>query len=187
MKKVFALLICLLSLFALFACDSGDDTPEGMQLVFGGEDAGYYFYAPEEWIISNVGEIKSAYISRVNTTSVSFAEVKFDTDGDKAEYFFGEYFNESLDELQKMTDFTLKESEKTIPFGMGEYAATKAEQYIYTYKYLDFEFSFMQILVQKDERFFIFTYHCNAIFGYANNSFALIAFYRCIGVSYFDK
>ena len=158
MKKIVALIICLMSLFVLVSCDGGDDLPDGMQLVFGGDDVGYYFFAPEEWLTSNVGDIKAAYISRVNTTSVSFTEVKFETDGNRAEYFFDKYFDEHLSELQKMEEFTLKENGKAATFGMGEYAATKAKQYIYTYKYLGYEFSFMQILVQKDERFFIFTY-----------------------------
>ena len=158
MKKLILLLICILSITALAACDGKDDTPEGMQLVYGGEDAGYYFYAPEEWLISNVGDIKAAYISRVNTTSVSFSEVEFETDGDRRDYFFNKYFDEHLPQLQKMPKFTLKENGKTTVFGTGEYGATNAKQYIYTYEHLDFEFSFMQILVEKDGRFFIFTY-----------------------------
>jgi len=158
MKKIIALLICLLSLTVLISCDGGDDTPEGMQLVFGGEDAGYYFYAPEEWVTSSVGEIKAAYIAKINTTSVSFTEVKLENDGDKSDYFFNSYFNESLEERGNMKNFTLKEPGKEVLFGSGEYAAKKAKQYVYTYEYLDFEFSFMQILVENNGKFYIFTY-----------------------------
>jgi len=168
MKKILLILICFISVFAFASCDNENDTPEGMQLVYGSDADGYYFYVPEEWLVSNVGDIKAAYISRVNTSSVSFTEVKLNTDANKADYFFGSYFNEHLPELQKMPGFNLKVNGTPTTFGNGEYAATKAQQYIYTYKhqdydlskqeYLEYEFSFMQILVQKNDRFFIFTY-----------------------------
>ena len=79
MKKSITLISLITILFALvfsLAGCSGSDTRDGMQLVAGGESLGYYFYAPEEWTPSSVGEIKAAYISRVDPTSVSFAEVK---------------------------------------------------------------------------------------------------------------
>ena len=158
MKKITALFVLIFALFALAACSPGDDTPEGMQLVFGGEEAGYCFYAPEDWLVSNIGEIKSAYISRVNTTSVSFVKVELPDIADKATYFFTSYFNDNAAEFAKLKDFALLESGKDISFGMGEYAATKAQQYIYGYEYAGHKFAFMQILVQHDEDFFLFTY-----------------------------
>ena len=93
MKKLIALILSLttifLSLISLTSCgDDKDETPEGMQLVYGGKNAGYYFYAPEEWTVSNIGAIKSAYVSRLDTTSVSFCEVteSIETNGGE-EYF----------------------------------------------------------------------------------------------------
>lgn len=154
--------------FSLVSC-SGSDTPEGMQLVAGGEELGYYFYAPEEWTPSCVGNIKAAYISRVNSTSVSFAEVKsFDKmpEGvDKNEYFFTQYFKNSLEEFpDKNPPKVAKEDGEEIIFGKEGETADKARKYTYTYEYLDtdanetFKFGVMQILICKGNRYYIFTY-----------------------------
>lgn len=154
--------------FSLVSC-SGSDTPEGMQLVAGGEELGYYFYAPEEWTPSCVGNIKAAYISRVNSTSVSFAEVKsFDKmpEGvDKNEYFFTQYFKDSLEEFpDKNPPKVAKEDGEEIIFGKEGETADKARKYTYTYEYLDtdanetFKFGVMQILICKGNRYYIFTY-----------------------------
>ncbi len=159
MKKFIALIFSILALTALVSCDKAEsDIPEGMQLVYGSESDGYFFYAPEEWSISNTDNIKAAYISKLNTTSVSFAEVKFDTPGDKSQYFFEQYFNDHIYDLQKMKGFTLEVNANAVKFGIGEFAATKAVQYVYGYEYLEFQFKFMQILVEHDSHFYIFTY-----------------------------
>ena len=74
MKKLALAFILVLSVILLIGCGS-DGAPDGMQLVSGGPELGYYFYAPEEWTVSNTGDISSVYVSRIDTTSVSFAEI----------------------------------------------------------------------------------------------------------------
>ena len=172
MKKSITLISLITILFALvfsLAGCSGSDTPDGMQLVAGGESLGYYFYAPEEWTPSSVGEIKAAYISRVDPTSVSFAEVKtFATmpDGiEKSEYFFNSYFKDSLAEFpDKNPPKVAKETGEEIIFGKEGETADKAKKYTYTFEYFDtdanetFKFGIMQILIQEADRYYIFTY-----------------------------
>ncbi len=172
MKKTIALisLIAMLTaaLFSLAGC-SGSDTPEGMQLVAGGESLGYYFYAPEEWTPSSVGEIKAAYISRVDPTSVSFAEIKnfekMPEGVDKKDYFFGQYFKDSLEEFpDKNPPKVAKEDGEAIVFGKEGETADEARRYTYTYEYFDytanetFKFGVMQILIREADRYYIFTY-----------------------------
>lgn len=172
MKKIIALisLITILSLaiFSLAGCSSSD-TPEGMQLVAGGESLGFYFYAPEEWTPSSVGEIKAAYVSRVDSTSVSFAEVKTFPgmpDGvDKSEYFFNKYFKDSLAEFpDKYPPKVAKEDGEEMIFGKEGETADKAKKYTYTFEYFDtdanetFKFGVMQILIREADRYYIFTY-----------------------------
>ena len=106
MKKLgaltLALAIIICSLLSLTACSNKSDVPDGMQLVYGSNSSGYRFYAPEEWTVSNLNNIKSAYVSRLDITSVSFAEVDPLPDGvgiNKADYFFTDYFNNSLSEF----------------------------------------------------------------------------------------
>lgn len=177
MKKIIALIalvatLCTSSL-ALVGCSGSSDTPDGMQLIAGGESLGYYFYAPEEWTPSNVGEIKAAYVSRLDPTSVSFTEIKsfanMPEGTSKSDYFFGNYFKDSLAEFPEEPSVASIDGE-TIVFGKindeGEpnESADKAKKYTYTYKYYDetaneeFTFGVMQILIQEGERFYIFTY-----------------------------
>lgn len=164
MKKICALVLSvatiLTSLLSLTACGKKSDTPDGMQLVHGGKSVGYYFYAPEEWSISrNIASIKSAYVSRLDTTSVSFCEV---TDSIKNnggdEYFFGEYFNGSMKEAPESITVNITLNGESTVFGKTDFEADKAVKYTYNYEYSENTFGFMQILIKNDGRYFIFTY-----------------------------
>ncbi|MBE6644943.1 MAG: hypothetical protein E7612_06155 [Ruminococcaceae bacterium] len=172
MKKTVSLFlfisILLSSVLALSSCSGDDKTPDGMQLVAGGEALGYYFYAPEEWTVSNVGNVKSAYASRVDTSSVSFTEVMpsdFLPDGKEnaEEYFFGSYFKDSLSEFSNEPTVSNPDGE-TVIFGKEGELADKAKKYTYTYDYFDytanetFKFGFMQIFIKEGDRYYIFTY-----------------------------
>ncbi len=171
MKKIVALLsliaMTVTLTFSLFSC-SGDDVPDGMQLIAGGESLGYYFYGPEEWTISNIGGVKSAYASRVDSSSVSLTEVypvDFLPDGAEGadEYFFGSYFKDSLTEFPNEPKVSNPDGENII-FGKEGESADKAKKYTYTYEYFDYTagksatFGFMQILIKKADRYFIFTF-----------------------------
>ncbi len=165
MKKIgaltlaFATIIC--SLLTLSSCSKKSDIPEGMQLVYGNDASGYRFYAPEEWTVSNLDNIKSAYISKLDITSVSFAEVDpipTEIGIDETEYFFGSYFSDSLSEFpEKVKPEVTVNGEETV-FGKEGEKADRAIKYVYSYEYSDHKFGFMQILMSKGDRFFIFTY-----------------------------
>lgn len=158
MKKIGLITVLLLAMLMLFACSSGEtDIPAGMQIVYGGEAAGYYFYAPEEWTVSNIGEVKTVYVSRLDRTSMSFCEISKDTLTDSPEeYFFGSYFNDSLSEFPDSTEVTLSASPE--PFGKEGEAADKARKYEYNYTYGKEKYGFVQYLIMEGDRFFIFTY-----------------------------
>lgn len=165
MKKICALILIIAltvaSVFALSSCSDNSDIPDGMQLVFGGEAEGYYFYAPEEWTVSNTGEIKSAYASRVDSTSVSLAEVYPIANNigvDAETYFFNLYFNDSLSEFPESMKPTVTLSGEPTVFGKEGATADKAVKYTYNYKYLDNTFGFMQILMKEGDRYFVFTF-----------------------------
>ena len=103
MKKLLILMLSIIASLSLFAC-SDDDIPDGMQLVAGGEDKGYYFYAPEEWTISNLGKIDAAYASALDNTSMTFTEIDSSLfplkEGQtKEDYFFNDYFKDSQKEF----------------------------------------------------------------------------------------
>ena len=147
MKKILSVALILSTLLCIFSCgNKKSDIPAGMQIVRGGENIGYYFYAPEEWQISNVGNISSAYASNVDTTSVSYTEV---TPPEGTAY---EYFHESLKEFPTAPELTVDGKETT--FGNAD----SALMFVYEHTYTGHKFRTMQILVSYKERFGIFTY-----------------------------
>ena len=167
MKKILTLFLTIAltvaSLGALTSCADSSDVPEGMKLVAGGEELGYYFYAPEGWAVSNVGEIKSAFVSRIDTSSVSFTEInpllKNPTGNGKEtdDYFFENYFTESLSEFPSAP--TVSNNGEEIIFGKSGEGATKAKKYTFSYDYYDanaeetFSYAFMQILIKANTTF----------------------------------
>ena len=169
MKKIGVLLIVLTilatSLLSLTSCSGGSDIPDDMQLVSGGENLGFYFYAPEEWTVSNVMGIYSAYASRVDRSSVSFAEVNIRDlipDGRSADdYFFNSYFADSLKEYKNAPTVSKPEGE-TVFFGKEGEAADAAKKYTFTFEYNQNNklttYGCMQILIKKADRYFVFQY-----------------------------
>lgn len=174
MKKLLVLILAIALLasmaLSLASCKKDDGIPEGMQLVRGGENLGYYFYAPEEWTVANDGDIACVYTSAVNTASVTFVEgdVPTDADLDTAESAAKNEIGTNIDEYfeREMASFPFPIEVKTAcqPVNFGN--AEQAYKYVYTYKYGQedksaISMSCMQIFVKTGGRFFIFTYSAN--------------------------
>ncbi len=161
MKKLICVLTLVILILGLSSCGN-DGAPEGMQLVSGGEELGYYFYAPEEWTVSNLGEVKAAFVSNLDTTSVSFTELdkndfeKPSADLSDESYFFESFFNDTKSEFPADTEYLLNGEPCT--FGSGEEKADRAAKYTYSYTYDGHKFGFMQILVSHDGNYYVFTY-----------------------------
>ena len=160
MKRIFFALITLTLLFCLASC-SGDGAPDGMQMVNGSQDEGYCFYVPEEWVVANTGDIKAAYVSSLDTSSVTFVEIKpesFKKSADISDeiYFFEEYFESSKAEFPEGTTFY--EPENNSIFGANDAKPDRAKKYTYKYIYANHEFGFMQIFLMHGGRYYIFTY-----------------------------
>lgn len=160
MKRIFFALITFALLFCLASC-TGDGAPEGMQMVNDSADEGYCFYVPEEWVVANTGKVKAAYVSNLDTTSVTFTEIspesfKKDADVTDEVYFFEKYFDDSKAEFPKDTEYTLIEDNSI--FGANDAKPDRAKKYTYKYIYANHEFGFMQIFLMHGGRFYIFTY-----------------------------
>ncbi len=159
---ILLLALAVSAVFSLSACGNKSDIPSGMQLVAGGKSDGYYFYAPEEWTVSNIGSIKSAYASRVDSTSVSFSEIDLTAltpEGEEpSAYFFASYFQDGISEFPANAELEITLNGENSLFGKEKEEADKAVKYTYNYKYKEHKFGFMQILIEKSGRFFIFTY-----------------------------
>lgn len=146
MKRIISMLLILASIVCLAACAKDDGIPEGMQLLRGGEDLGYYMYIPEEWVPASMGEVSAAYVSSVDNSSVTYVECPM------PEVTVEEYFTESLKEFP--TQPTLVEECKTVTFGNAD----DARMYVFDYEYKEHKFRTMQIFSKYDGRFGIFTF-----------------------------
>lgn len=146
MKKTVALILILATALTLVSCGGKSDIPEGMQLVLGGEKYGYYMYAPEEWTVSNIGEIASAHASSVDTSSISYVETAL------PEGTVKEYFEKSKAEFT--FDISIVTDGEATTFGNAE----SAVMYVYDYEYSEHKFRTMQVFVEFEGRFGIFTY-----------------------------
>ena len=161
MKKLVFVILLIICTLGLISCSS-DGAPDGMQLVAGSAEKGYYFYAPEEWTVSNLGEINAVFVSNLDVTSVTFTQIDAENfkKSDKAvsdeEYFFNNYFDDMKNEFPSDTVYTL--SGENCVFGKADEAADKAKKYTYNYTYNEHKFGFMQILIKHDSDFYIFTY-----------------------------
>ena len=149
MKRIIATLMALvtiLSILTLTSCSNKDGAPKGMQLVRGGEDVGYKFYGPEEWVIANYGDISCTYASKIDMSSMTFVETA-KPEGTVAEYFEGE-------RVKFPYEINVTVSGEDCNFGN----TFGAKKYVYTYTYKEFNYTSMQIFVTHGDRFFIFTY-----------------------------
>ena len=170
MKKTISLILLIAvlasALCVLGSCSGGeDDVPKGMQLVKGGEDVGYYFFGPEEWVIANQGEIAVTYVSSVDYSSVSFTESDVNYNligtGDNP-YLNGvqNAFSAAEDGYRKepFSDYELKINCESATFGNAD----KAFKYVFNYTYLDKPYTCMQIFVGFNGASYIFTFNASA-------------------------
>lgn len=148
MKKILAFVMIIASLASLIACGKNDGVPDGMQLVRGGEDVGYYFYGPEEWTVANLGNISATYASNVDSSSITYVET------DMPSGTVQEYFTNSLAEFPTPPTVLEPQGGETVTFGTAE----SAVKFVYDHEYSGHKFRTMQIFVKHGERFGIFTY-----------------------------
>lgn len=153
MKRIFAaitLIIMLFGVLSMTSCGKNDGTPNGMQLIKGGEDVGYRFWGPEEWIVSNYAGIACAYVAKGDMSSITFTEAKM------PETTIEEYFESEKGKFAY--DIAVKVNGDDYLFGNAE---KLAKQYVYSYEYKGFTYTCMQIFVIHQGRFYIFTYTAN--------------------------
>ena len=151
MKRILSVLLLLALSLGLASCGKKNDgIPDGMQLVRGGSDVGYYLYAPEEWTVSNQGNISAAYASKVDSSSATYTETTM------PKMSFAEYFHESAKSYTADMKFTLLTNENGVEYTFGN--AEKALMFEFDFEYASHKFRSMQILAEYQGRFGIFTF-----------------------------
>ena len=136
----------MISVLSLTSCKKGDGAPDGMQVLRAGAEYGYNIYVPEEWTVSNYGDIAAAYVSKLDSTSITFAKAEA-PDGDLDTYF-------DVEMAKLPFEVTVNKRNESTAFGN----ASAAFKYTYSYTYGESEIGVMQIFVYNGSDFYIFTY-----------------------------
>lgn len=170
MKKITSLFLIIsvfiTALYTLTACGgNSSDAPNGMQLVRGGDDIGYYFWGPEEWVVANQGEIAATYVSSVDYSSVTFTEsdVNYNLIGTGADPYLdgvGNAFAAAQERYKSapFSDYGLKINGEKASFGNAD----RAVKYVFNYTYDEKPYTCMQIFVSHAGASYIFTFNASA-------------------------
>lgn len=144
-------LLTLTLLFSLVSCGGKSEVeiPDGMQLAAGGSELGYYFFVPEEWTVSNLGDVSAAYVSPLTPASVSLTATEL-SDGEST----AEYFERSFASFP--ASFGVAKAEEGTACTLGN--AEDAVSYVYTYTYQEKSFRTLQILARFEGRAYLYTY-----------------------------
>ncbi len=157
-KRIVALLLCIITLLSLVSC--GDDLPEGANLpegmqYAGGEAHGFYLYVPEEWTLSSMDNVVGAFVSNLDISSVSLAQVEKAKD-----MSIDAYFKSTMEDMP-FEDYKLEKD--GIDYLLG---SVNAKGYEFTYTYKPYgakdgetnKYRVMQLFGEYQGRLYVFTY-----------------------------
>lgn len=152
MKRIVAIIMLALVCVGLCAC-SNDGAPEGMQLASTEKDAKIFkLYVPKSWVLNTDSGISSAYFTK-NPEDKSNVQVTIHLKGDGVKDVDG-YWTRAKEEYKTVvTAFAVvSEGEKTV------FGGKTAKKYVFTGKIGDNEYKYMQVIVQANDSFYVFTY-----------------------------
>ncbi len=138
MKRLLALLICIISIFSFCACeDNANVTPDGLKVAGkdGGNDAVQYtFFYPEEWeIVRDTGTIELKFDCNQSTAVAEYATISvvaFELSGNDVEMTALDYWNEKYkSEVEGLYDNFEIENENGEELSLDE---TPAVELIYS-------------------------------------------------------
>ncbi len=162
-----ALLALAMMMGTLVACSGGSEAPDGYQYA---TCRGEYFrlFVPTQWTVNTESGVSGAYISVLDETAVSMAEVHFDksasTDGETdaaggdadVTATLEDFYAAHMAEIGKMRDYT---AEKEFNATLGSY---RAKDITYTATVGGVSYRYRQLLTKVEGRFYLFTYSSHA-------------------------
>lgn len=166
MKKILSILIILAILLTFASCSREEgEAPVGMKNA-AGEANDFYLYVPDDWIVntSDSDLMASARVSENDSSNITMigyadAENQYKTIESYWEYYSKELESRVFDKVkdsetgEEKSSFTLTNAgENTL---VNEKAAKKYE---YSGKVAGIDLCYMQIIIKKDNVFYIFTY-----------------------------
>ncbi|MBQ5648666.1 MAG: hypothetical protein IIV03_00865 [Clostridia bacterium] len=146
MKKITALILSLIAVFALASCGT-NDAPSGMKLA-SNEVCDYYFYVPTNWTVDMSTGVTSAYYSEKDRSNISMTSYALSGEMTADSYW------ESIRSTYAALFAEMSEPEvKTTALD-----GVEAKQYTYVAKAGTEQFKIMQIFCVKGETVYVFTF-----------------------------
>ena len=162
-RMLCALLAIMMVAGSLVACSGDDEVPDGYQYA---TCRGEYFrlFVPTQWTVNTESGVSGAYISVLDETAVSMAEVHFEKPAETGEgdgaadttATLEDFYEAHLAEIGKMKNYT---SEKTFDATLGSY---RAKDITYTATVGTTDYRYRQVLTKVQGRFYLFTFSSHA-------------------------
>lgn len=153
MKKILALFLATLLVFAFTACSGNASIPDGYKIASNADVCDYTLFVPETWITGNTGSsVTTATVSNSDSCNISVSPLK---PGNALTV--GELWINNADEYRSLfgESFTVLEEGAQVKVGTAGYVGYR---YVFTAKQLGKDYKFMQIFFVHGDNVYAFTY-----------------------------
>ena len=147
MKKITAIILCLVAVLSLAACGNKVNAPTGMKLA-SNEVSDYYFFVPQNWTVDMSTGVASAYYSETDKSNMSMTSYALEKTMTVDEYW--ESVKAEYSALFK--EMSEPEVKTTALDGV------EAKQYTYTAKAGTRDYKVMQVFCVKNSTVYVFTF-----------------------------
>ena len=147
MKKITAIILCLVAVLSLAACGGKVNAPTGMKLA-SNEVSDYYFFVPQNWTVDMSTGVASAYYSETDKSNMSMTSYALEKTMTVDEYW--ESVKAEYSALFK--EMSEPEVKTTALDGV------EAKQYTYTAKAGTHDYKVMQVFCVKNSTVYVFTF-----------------------------
>lgn len=150
LKIAFAIILVLSTI--LCSCAKDDGVPAGMKL-FSGENVDYTVYLPEDWTVDMSTGTLSAYVSSVDSSSVTITAQVLETS--KMTMSVDEYWESYKADFESTFDDMEYEGEVPVTTTLDGVPANK---YVYTATVTGIKCKFMQLVCINAGKVYVITY-----------------------------
>lgn len=151
MKKIFALILTVLTLLALVSCGNG--VPDGMTPASGENDP-FLFYVPKSWSPNQSGGIASAIFSSSDRSNVSVTAVMMEENFSTLDDYIAA-FPEKLKSVLPDIEITTGITDTTL-------GGIEARQFDYSGTIDGTNYMYRQVVCARSGYFYVFTYTSTA-------------------------
>lgn len=167
MKRSLCLIFVAISLFTVLASCSRDagEAPVGMKNA-AGKANDFYLYVPEDWIVNTSDNdlMASARVSENDSSNITMIGYADSEDEYETIESYWEYYSKELESrvFDRVTDSETGEEKSSFTLtnrGQDILVNKKAaKKYEYSGKVAGIDLSYMQVIIKRENVFYIFTY-----------------------------